>query len=362
MKKLAIYPFIYEHRELIMYSDYMKNYQLAACVTLNKVETECFMREFKGLPEIIISEEFEKAIKVCDTVLCLFSSDILLKKEKYIEKIEQALQSGKEILLSRECNDYLGLEKKDGISILGKYDGNGYISETKQVEYIRNIEIPAIGIMGLGRFCNKFCTESEVYEFFRKSGYKILHFGSKEYVPLYGGKLIPEFVFDRSIPVTTRIIKWNQYLFDTCNREQPDLVIVGMPGGIMPLNNKILNDYGEIPFILSSGIKIDVGILCSFFYDQVDEKYFNEYKNYCKYKMNCSADFIVMSNSSCRFNLDSQESILEYLHYENDISNNTIIMGKEKNPLRVYNILDTNGREKLLSEIYDQLTSGVSAF
>ncbi|TGY91101.1 TIGR04066 family peptide maturation system protein [Petralouisia muris] len=362
MKKLAIFPFIYEYRELIMYSDYIKNYELTSCITLNEADTQCLRKEFGAVSSIRISEEFDGAIEDCDIVLYMYNPDILLGKEEYQNKIARTRQLGKDVLFSRECHEYLYSEEMKENSILDAGNWNINIFLDEKVQYLKSIEIPAIGIMGLGRFCNKFCTELEVCEFFKAKGYKVLHFGSKEWVNLYGGRLIPGFIFERSVSVTTRILKWNQYLFDVCNKEQPDLVIIGMPGGIMPLNNKILNDYGEVPFILANGIKMDIGILCAFFYEQVDEKYFDEYRNYCKYKMNCPVDFINISNTSCRFNLDSQESILEYLHYKNNISNYTVITGKVEGSSEIYNILDENSRKKLLTRIYEQLTSGVSVF
>lgn len=365
MKKLAIFPFIYEYRELYMYSKYLKKYSLSTCVTLNSVDTQCITKILGKDSSVVISQNFEKAIEGSDVVLYMYSRDITFSRAEYLEKIKKAIRLGKEILLSQECYEYLSSIIKEVLSeitILGEKEWKENTILKKEMQYLKNIDVPAIGIMGLGQYCNKFCTELEISQFFRSKGYKVMHLGSKDYVELFEGRSLPKFVFDKSDSVTTRILKWNQYLFEICNKEHPDLLVIGMPGGIMPLNNKILNDYGEVPFILANALNIDVGILCSFFYEQIDEKYFTEYRNYCRYKMNCQVDFINMSNTSCRFNLDSQESILEYLHYKKEISNNTVITGNEEQSLQIYNILTKDSCDKLLTRVYDQLTSGVYAF
>lgn len=362
MKKLVVFPFTYEYRELVMYSTYLKEYELIACVTLNQVDSQCITKELDKDTEVIITDDFEQVIDKCDAVLCLYDKSIILSQNEYLQRINRAIELNKEILISKGCRKYLKADSPLGVTFIDGEEEDRDIVMAESSYYLKNIDIPSIGIMGLGEYCNKFCTELEVGEYFRKLGYKVLQFGSKDYIGLYGGKALPGFLFDEVVPVTMRILKWNQYLFDICNTEKPDLIVIGMPGGIMPLNNKILNDFGEIPFILSNGIRMDVGILCSFFYEKVDKKYFNKYENYCKYKLNCEVGFINMSNTSCRFNLDSQESTLEYLHYENEIPNKTVITGTGEKVQRVYNILDDNSRDELLSGIYSQLTSGVSAF
>lgn len=363
MKKLAVFPFTYEYRELLMYSKYLKEYELASCITLNEVDKECLSRELNDGSDNVITENFEMAIKNCDVILFMYNKNILLSREEYIRKMDMAAEEKKEILLSQPCREYVGLDIPIRTVTFG--EKNSTIAELNLNEsnsYIKNIDVPAIGIMGLGDFCNKFCTELEIGRYFEDKGYKVLHFGSKDYVELYGGWALPKFIFDKSLTVTDRIVKWNKYLFEVCSAKKPDLLVIGMPGGIMPLNNKVLNDYGEIPFILSNGVNLDVGVLCSFFYESVNKNYFDEYGNYCKYKLNCDIEFINISNSSCRFNLDSQESILEYLHYGREISNTTVVVGSDEQKLKIYNVLDRDSCSELLIGIYEKLTSGVSAF
>lgn len=353
MKKLMVFPFTYTNREIVMYRKYMKEYKLVAAVVWNQTDLRFILDKFRTATDVFITDEYEKALVMCDAVLFQGYNNMDISNSIYRNYIQRAFEGGKKVYFSKECQKFLDY-KCDECNV----------EESVKIEntYIKNIDIPAIGIMGLGDFCNKFCCEVEVTTFFREKGYHVIHFGSKDFAGVLGEKRYPDFLFNQSYSVTQRILGWNQYLFDLCNREMPDLIILGMPGGIMPLNNKILNDFGEIPYIIANGIRIDTGVLCSYFYEKVEKRYLTEYKNYCKYKLNCDVEWICISNSSCRFELDSKESILEYLHYEPEIGDKMIIDTKDNEDIHFFNILNSKSRNLMLHRLYEKLTEGVCAF
>lgn len=360
MKKLMIFPFTYSEREIIMYKELIQGYILSATVVWNQVDLQFILSKFGKTPDVFITEEFETALKMCDAVLFINNSDTDASATIYNDYIQKAINSNKEILFLKEQQQFFDLSplEKNGYCIAPNKDD--LLKATSN--YIKNIDIAAIGVMGLGDFCNKFCCEIEIASFFRKKGYKVLHFGSKNFCGILGEENYPEFIYMKQYSVTQRILKWNQYLFERCDKEKPDLIILGMPGGIMPLNNKILNDFGEIPYIISNGIRIDSGVLCSYFYEKVEQKYFTEYKNFCKYKLNCDIDCICVSNSSCRFDPDSEESILEYLHFEPDIADKMIVDANNEESVYIFNILNSTSKDKMLQNLYRELTESVSAF
>lgn len=359
-KKLLIFPFAYCNREIVMYRKYMEEYTLVAAVVQNKAELDQVIEKSKKFENILITEKFEDTLSICDAVLFLESDNMSISASIYKNYIRKAECSGKEVLFSNKCLKSLDVSVVMESILYQKGDSDRF--QLPENTYIKYIDIPVIGVMGLGNFCNKFCTEIEISSFFRGKGYRVIHFGSKDFNGVIGEKRYPAFLFNQGYSVTQRILQWNQYLFELCEREKPDLLILGMPGAIMPLNNKILNEFGEIPFIISNGIRIDVGVLCSYFYEKVDQKYLSEYKNYCKYKLNCDVKWICVSNSSCRFNPDSEESVLEYLHYEPEIADKMVVEAGSGEKINLFNVLNESKREEMLQQLYNELTENVSAF
>lgn len=355
-KKLLVFPLTYSNREIVLYKKYMKEYTLTAAVVWNQTDLRFIRNKLINTKEIFITEEYEKALAKCDAVLFLDDENMNISNPIYKDYIQKALNSNKEIRFSKKCRELLDISYSD---ICAELNNREILQETA---YIKYIDVPVIGVMGLGDFCNKFSSEIEIASFFREQGYQVIHFGSKDFDGILREKRYPDFLFNQKYSVTKRILGWNQYLFDICNEKSPDLIVLGMPGGIMPLNNKILNEFGEIPFIISNGIRIDVGVLCSYFYEKVDQNYLTEYKNFCKYKLNCDVKWICVSNSACRFEQDSEESALEYLHYEPEIANKMVIDIKTEKNMNFFNILNDTSREEMMQQLYEELTESVSAF
>lgn len=354
MKKLMVFPFTYSNREILMYRKNIKGYTLAAAVVWNQADLQFITNKFGKATVVFITEEFEKALALCDEVLFMENGDLDISGTIYKDYIQKAFDSKKTVHFSKKLMETLENENYRETDV-------EFLHSDKK-NYIKNIDVPAIGVMGLGDFCNKFCCEVEIASFFRQKGYSVTHFGSKDFEGMLGERRYPEFLYSQDYTVTQRILGWNKYLFELCNRDNPDLILLGMPGGIMPLNNKILNEFGEIPYIISNGIRIDEGILCSYFYEQVDQKYLTGYKNYCKYKLNCEIEWICVSNSSCRFDLDSEESILEYLHYDPEIADKMQVIAEHQENIRFLNILNDKSRDEMLNQLYEELTESVSAF
>lgn len=359
-KKLLVFPFTYSNREALIYKKYIREYELAAAVVKSQADLQFVLKKNKKNERVFITDEYENALSICDAVLFLASENIEISGPLYEKYICMAQASSKEVHFSKKCQSLFNVSNERKAMICDENESNQ--SFLPQNTYIKYIDVPIIGIMGLGDFCNKFCCEVEIASFFRQKGYNVIHFGSKDFDGMLGEARYPEFLFNQNYSVSQRILGWNQYLFELCDREKPDLIVLGMPGGIMPLNNKILNEFGEIPYIISNGVRVDIGILCSYFYEKVDQKYLTEYKNFCKYKLNCNIGWICVSNSSCRFNPDSEESILEYLHYEPEIADKMIVEAENRENIRLFNILNSESRKKMLRQLYEELTESVSAF
>ena len=67
-----------------------------------------------------------------------------------------------------------------------------------------------------------------------------------------------------------------------CEKEKPDIILLGIPLGILPLNDYVQNEYGTIMFKITNAIRIDFLILSLYYEEYYNEKYIDEMQNFLK--------------------------------------------------------------------------------
>jgi len=119
----------------------------------------------------------------------------------------------------------------------------------------------------------------------------------------------------------------------------------------LPVNNKILNGLGEIPFAIMNSIKVDIGILC-IYHNAVENHIIDEYIKCCKYRFNTIVDNILVSNTAFTFDMDRDMRSLKYYHLKKSIHiDNNDCKGKE-----VFSICNA---ETMIENIHNRLLNGI---
>ncbi|MNW43744.1 hypothetical protein D3C74_209550 [compost metagenome] len=362
MKKLLIYPALYENREILNYHWMIHDYEIVCAITIGEYNFE-MKAGHQEYSNIKLSNDFDKEVVKCDSVLFL---DGLEEEhiQMYCDRIHDVLVQGKEVLLTPELNDVLlkHNQRLDEIKILAP---DSTLSEEELIEGTFNhslklIDIPIIGVMGLGNYCGKFSCELELRKHF--SDYNLLQFGSKNISSLFGMHQLPKFIFNRKLTLKDRIVWLNNYLYKQCMEQQPDLLIIGIPEAIVPINRKILNNFGEIAFITSQAvINFDVGILCAYFHDNINNNYLMEYRNCCKYKFNSVVDYFNISNTTFKFDDESDESRIEYMHLDRLFIDENFPMINE-DTICTFSVENKINLQNALGKINNGLISNPSVF
>jgi peptide maturation system protein (TIGR04066 family) len=217
------------------------------------------------------------------------------------------------------------------------------------------IRVPIITIGGLSENCCKFETQLVLRRFFLNHGYKISQIGSKQYCELLGFHSFPSFMFDKKYNEIEKINNLYNLIIDIQNRENPDVFIIGIPGGIMPLNKKYHINYGITAFEVYNAITPDFNIL-NLWCDNFNEKFIEEMKYVLKYKFNVTLDCTCISNICV--NNDSIKNDNIYLEYNVYTKNkvNEIISNIDKN-IHSFNVLDGKSQELLYDFIIQKLST-----
>lgn len=207
--------------------------------------------------------------------------------------IMKTADSGKEIL---------DLRAKAGFEGAGpNYHsfGNSYTSmedlTIKENHRLKNISKPIVLVLGSGERTNKFDIQLLARACFLEENFHVTQIGSKPFCEFYGFHSFPDFMYDPGITTEDKILKFNHYVDELARKEDGDVIIIGVPGGIAPHNDKYLNDFGFFNFMVANAIRPDYVILNTAYVDY-NAEYMEALKTSLQYKYDYEVDSVFLSN------------------------------------------------------------------
>ncbi|NFG63093.1 TIGR04066 family peptide maturation system protein [Clostridium sp. CMCC3677] len=358
--KTMIYPFDVESVPLIRHSNLMNNYKIVNIISPNGwgLCGKDAGDSDNGQPVgIIIDSDFNKALENCDTVF-FTNSSMKMNLDKFVyPKIIKAAQSSKNII----CTIKLENEMIDKISnicnknnIFFKYftDESDSIISPK-TEKIYPINTPIILVFGLCERTNKFEIQLNLRENLEKMGYKVSQIGTRQYCELMEFHSFPKFMNSKSITESEKVILFNHYIKNIENKEVPDVIVIGVPGGIMPINHEFTNRFGILAYEVSQAVMPDVVVL-STLYSSSSPEILKLLSKSCKYKFGYDIDCYNISNTSLNIGASKYEESLQYNVMNLDVINEKKKM-YQKLDRPAYNILDKNDAQNMTNFLVNKL-------
>lgn len=288
MRKLLVFPYNLQSSAFADFSHKIIDYDIIAFIS----DTSRFSINSE---KIKWYRHWRAGVDECDTILLIDEPDYI---GKYNEIIDYALERKRTVYVQDSIYKILDNIRKAHVINL--------ITEKKVTSHAWNneaneIKIPVIAVMALGENSNKFYLQLMLYEAFQKFNYRIMLIGSSDLSTFFGARNIPAFLFQNE-SFTRKILYFNQYLRKQIEMENPDLVIIGCPGGIIPKNRYIHNYFGEIPLIVSKSAQIDIIFLMQQFdYGrQASAEICKYWEHYCS--ANFGADRIYLINPERHIN------------------------------------------------------------
>lgn len=172
-------------------------------------------------------------------------------------------------------------------------------------------------VAGMGEKCNKFEVQMFLNSYLRNLNYKICLVSSRTNAELFGIHSFPEFMLQHDLDETSKIINFNHYVKSLEESEKPDIIIVGVPGGIMPVSERHSEHFGIWAFEIFNAVQCDALVFCVHYNDYTDQ-YFNELQKLCQYRFHTNIDEFVISNYAYDgFSLETEGQI-KYLSFTNE--------------------------------------------
>lgn len=160
----------------------------------------------------------------------------------------------------------------------------------------QSVSVPIIFVMGITPYTEKFHVQIALRKAFANNGYKVSQIGSKSYSGLFGFHSYPSFM-NEPMDNTERIMLFRKYVKYIEQQEQPDLIVIGVPGGIMAVNKKHYFDFGMTAYMVSQAIEPDYVIMSMLYSKSYTIEQLEEINQTCKYKFNFEIQSFHLSNT-----------------------------------------------------------------
>lgn len=344
-KKALLFPYDISLLHMITSRDLMVEYEIVSVVSL---KSWGYCGEDAGAKVGVstgmsVSEDFEKEIKKADTLI-IADTNIELKCELIDTYIEKAKNMGKLILDERRSAHN---SSNAGNELLCR------TPEREEIPQIRDICKPIIMIVGTGENTGKFDVQLYAREVFLSQGYKVTQIGSKSCCALWGFHGFPDFMTG-NLSGAEKIIRFNHYVNAIANSEDSDIVIIGVPGGVVPISSKMLDDFGLMNYMVANAVKPDYVILNTSYVDY-NEQYIETIVNSIKYRLNYEVDSIFLSNYFINWEATDSLDRMVYTTLPAEIIN------REAEICGCYSVYNSEDVEKFKTKMLETLT-GYSSY
>lgn len=345
MKRLVIFPYNPDIEILVRNKELLNGFSLAGVCSYK----EDWRLTKKINEELGVENDEDKMIDQCD-ILLLAENYRNFNMEKYYDILDKAVERNKEILVSPRLREMLDLKKYKGeYSFLQKG-----IKRTKGNEgekYV--IEVPVIAVEGMGKNCSKFENQIDLKKMLERNGYQVSWISSNELAMLFGGTVFPASFYSDKRSFEKKVLLCMRYLYTISISEKPDVMIVGIPGGIAEFEANEKNHYGEYALIVGNAVQIDSSILCLYFEERVSSKGIEELSNYVKNR--CFLPVRAVSIGKNTYQIDEgMEEEISYLFLQQEYLKK-YSAEPNKNRIPIFRIWEDEERELALKRIVDEL-------
>ncbi|ANU53067.1 TIGR04066 family peptide maturation system protein [Acutalibacter muris] len=247
-----------------------------------------------------ISTDLKAKIDTADAIL--FPESIRSFSENYIKEIFlSSMQKHKQVF-----TEYLpcGIEK-NSVFLLGDNDESPNFMTDDGHDNVYGIPIPVIFVLGAGPNTQKFLVQIAICDFFERRGYSVSLIGSSRLSKFFGFPSLPNWMYQNGISERDKIIALNRFFYNQYIISNPDVMIIGIPGGFMPMNPMKYEEMGIWSYLIANAVTPDATVFCSYSID-FEPNAIEWQKNICRYKLNSPFKHIAISNTSINLSLESR--------------------------------------------------------
>lgn len=157
------------------------------------------------------------------------------------------------------------------------------------------IRTPIIFVLGMFENTDKLSTLLYIHEYLKQSDYKVRTVLTKENILNFPDCYsFPEEMYEKKYGDTEKIIFFNRYIRKIEIQEKPDVIVIGIPGEIMPLNEIHNGNFGIMPFLIGNAVRCDCAVL-NIFSNFCSKEFAQQLMEVCKNKYLIEVNSVVIS-------------------------------------------------------------------
>lgn len=268
-KRAAIYPYNRKVSSIIRYSNLLLGYEIVSAIVpngFNVSHKDVAILEKRENIGILGQSSFSEGIKNCDVLIVAEFDATIQFRRIIIKNVLKAMSEGKDVLslfMFNEEEERIFNRMADVYSI--KYTSYHSFSDfpVPYSDSLNETYAPIILIAGLNEECQKFDIQLELRRYLEKVGYRVTHIGSKHYSELFGGHSFPQFMYETELCINEKIIGLNAYVRKLEKDEAPEVIVIGVPGGLLPITDKLHQNYGLTAFEVGFALQADICLLAA---------------------------------------------------------------------------------------------------
>lgn len=317
MIKTLIYPFSSEMSPLLNQGDFFLDMEITSIVSLKGNGILGDKYKFQG-KDLRVSEDFDSNLRKCSHILLnnFYSEDI---EDIVLENIKKAVNNNKKIIFfnsNKNLNKlYEIIPEKQQVEIKNKNLAE-IVQESQGRLY--NIDTPVVFVCSIFEELDKFEIQLSLRKKLLKDGYKVIQIGTRQTCELFNFYSFPEFMYSKEMEEHDKIVLFNNVLKKLEVTEKPDIIVIGVPGGILPFSSKAFGDLGLTMYKILQAVTPDCTILSLPYskYHNEDISYFGEL---IKRKFNIDIDYYNIAAKSVLAQPTESTGRAKYLTLEDSL-------------------------------------------
>ncbi|MFI3172514.1 MAG: TIGR04066 family peptide maturation system protein [Eubacteriales bacterium] len=177
---------------------------------------------------------------------------------------------------------------------------------------IYNIDTPVVFVCSLFENLNKFDIQISLRKKLIYEKFNVLQIGSRKISDLLGFYSFPSFMYSKEHTEVKKMVMFNNLLKRLETEHKPDIIIVGVPGGILPFSNKCIGDLGVTMYEITQAVRPDYVIL-SMPYKKYTNSELQYMESVIKIKFNIEVDCFNVVEKSALFEASESKGTVKYL-------------------------------------------------
>ena len=276
MERVAIYPYSKAYEPVVMHQNLIPDMEI---VSLISPKGWGLSGDIITTPDstLTIHSDFSGSLDNCTVVWFVEDNLISLPDELLYTKVKETVEKSKKIIFTRYSNKDLLKKCEMIIPSPLMVDQDRFLSNQNIFikEKLYDINTPVIFVMGVSENTDKYAVQISLREQFMNRGYRVSSISTRRDSGILGLHPTPDFMLESTDSEEDKILKYNHFVKQIELEEQPEIIIIGIPGGIFPYNRKLHNRFGTMTFKIANALKCDCAVLCSLCVDSKRE-YFDE--------------------------------------------------------------------------------------